>query len=438
MAMAIRICSGLRDKLVLRFLIAVVALALLAAACGGSNASTDEDSNGDTATDASSSGDASDAGPNESSSDDAGTTPENLLSRVPDEFQVLYEGREADIKASAYGSYEPPTGPAKLCFAEFAQINAWLVTVENEMIRLANEYDQIASIETAVADSDVATQITQIRNFVDTGCDVIISTPSSPTGLNDAIEYAHSNGVPFIAIAGSVTSPLAINVDNNFNAWAADMARAAADELGGSGTILLVHGVDGHPVTETERDGLDSALADLDLEVVGQVNGNWTPSVTKQAVIEFLGTYQGDVDAVWTAGSETRHVAEAFQQANRAAPVVTGSVSGDALGFWNENPDVLRFTGNAVLPTYAAQSGFRVALRLLAGQDPIVNLLMVPLPSVPNSALGDWVADCLTPDSGDLFPIGPVTSISIDQMNQYFVDGADVGYDYSTTPGPCE
>ena len=53
---------------------------------------------------------------------------------------------------------------------------------------------------------------------------------------------------------------------------------------------------------------------------------------------------------MWTSGSESRLVTEAFDEAGRDVPLVTGSISGDGLGYWNENPDGYRFTGNAVLP----------------------------------------------------------------------------------------
>ena len=111
------------------------------------------------------------------------------------------------------------------------------------------------------------------------------------------------------------------------------------------------------------------------------VNGNWTANVTKTVVLQTLATNPAPIDAVWTTGSESRVVAEAFAEAGRPAPLITGSITGDALGYWKANPDKYRFEGNAVLPGWTAQTLYRVGLRMLEGQKPKLNVLLDPDPA---------------------------------------------------------
>jgi ribose transport system substrate-binding protein len=144
------------------------------------------------------------------------------------------------------------------------------------------------------------------------------------------------------------------------------------------------------------------------------------------------------VDAVWTSGSESRLVTEAFVEAGRDVPLVTGSISGDGLGYWNENPDGYRFTGNAVLPVPTGNSAFRIAMRVLEGQDPKLNTLLVGLPKVTQNELGDWFSECMTPDSATVFPVAATDPYPDELLDPYFNDPAPTPpYDYATTPDPC-
>ena len=168
------------------------------------------------------------------------------------------------------------------------------------------------------------------------------------------------------------------------------------------------------------------------------VHGDWTPTTTKNVILQTLATNPAEVAAVWSSGSETKLIEEAFVESGREVPLVTGSLSGDALGYWTQNPDKYRFYGNAVLPVPWAQSGFRVMVRLLEGQGPKLNTLVRILPEVTQADLGDWWAPCMTPDSASIFPLGPSDPLPDSLLDAYFWNGAPTPpFDYSATPSPC-
>ncbi len=367
---------------------------------------------------------------------------EDLTGSLPDELKALYVNAAQGLMPSAYDDFKMPPKPWKWCHSESYQGNPWRVSVTKELKRLVDgliEKGDVSSFEVSDSNGDVSQQINQIRTFIDTGCSIITAIPGSSTGVNDAIKAAYDAGIPFITASAYVTSPYAINVDSNFWRWGNDMMSYIADGLDGKGSVLMVEGIAGAPIVAMERDGADAILAEHpDLKASRSVNGNWTANVTKTVVLQTLATNPAPIDAVWTTGSESRVVAEAFAEAGRPAPLITGSITGDALGYWKENPDKYRFEGNAVLPGWTAQTLFRVGLRMLEGQKPKLNVLLIPIPRVDGSDLEAWYGDCMTPDSVSVFPVPPTDPMPVEMMDAYFTNPASIGFDYSKIPGACD
>jgi ribose transport system substrate-binding protein len=361
---------------------------------------------------------------------------------LPPQLKALYDGAPQTVTKSAYDDFKLPPKPWKWCHSESYQGNPWRVSVTNELKRLVEDAKKaglVSDFEMSDSNGDAGQQINQIRAFIDKKCSIITSIPGSATALNDAVEAAYKAGIPFITAAGSVTSPYAINVDSNYARWGYEMVKAIDTELKGTGNVLLVEGIAGHPIVVQEREGADKALAEAKgLKVVRTVNGNWTPNVTKTVILQALATNPGKVDAVWTTGSESRVVAEAFAQAGRPAPLITGSITGDALGYWKKNPDKYRFDGHAVLPGWTAQTLYRVTMRLLGGQQPTLNTLLMPIPTVHQSDFEAWYKPCMTPDAVSVFPVPPTDPVPEATLDAYFAKpAATPAYDYASTPDAC-
>jgi ribose transport system substrate-binding protein len=368
---------------------------------------------------------------------------DELIAQLPEELQALYDNSTSPILPSAYEDFETPEQPWLWCHSESYQGNPWRVNVTNELRRLVDVLKAegvVSGFELTDSNGDVAQQISHIRAFIDRGCSVITMIPGSATGLDEAIKAAFEAGIPVITVANPVTSPYAINVDENYYVWAYDMMAGICKELGGKGNVLVVEGIAGNPIVAQQAEGYAAALEECpDLKVVAKVNGDWTPTVTKSVVLQALATNPTKIDAVWTSGSESRLVAEAFAEAGRPQPLITGSISGDALGYWKENPEGYRFFGHGVLPHPTAQAVFRVAVRVLSGQNPLLNNIMMPLPLITQADLASWYDECFTPDSGSLFPIPPADRMPDDVMDAYFANGEGTPfYSYDEVPSACE
>ena len=366
---------------------------------------------------------------------------EDLTGSLPDELQALYVDASQELMPSAYDDFTPPAKPWKWCHSESYQGNPWRVSLTNELRRLVDGLiakGDASSFEVSDSNGDVSQQINQIRTFIESGCSIITAVPGSSTGLDDVIKAAYDAGIPFVTVSAFVTSPYAINVDSNYSRWGFEMMEAIAKGLDGKGNVLLVEGIAGAPIVEMERNGAEKVLAENpELKVSRSVNGNWTANVTKTVVLQTLATNPAPIDAVWTTGSESRVVAEAFAEAGRPAPLITGSITGDALGYWKENPDKYRFEGHAVLPGWNAQALVRVGQRILEGQKPKLNVLMIPIPAVNGAELDKWYQDCMTPDAVSVFPVPPTDPMPEALMDAYFTNPGPTGFDYSQVPGAC-
>ncbi|TPL51747.1 substrate-binding domain-containing protein [Mesorhizobium sp. B2-4-6] len=362
------------------------------------------------------------------------------LATLPDNLRGLYVGAEQNVQPSAFDGFAMPAKPWKWCHSESYQGNPWRVALTNHFKSLVGAFQadgSVSSFELSDSNGDTSQQIAQLRAFIDKKCSVITVVAGSSTALNDAIEAAYKAGIPVVSV-GLVTTPYAVSVDSNYIKFGYDMAKDITTALNGKGNVLRVEGIAGSPLVAEQRVGADKGFAESpDVKVVRDVNGNWTAAVTKTVVLQALATNPGPIDAVWTSGSEARVVAEAFAQAGRPAPVITGSISGDALGYWKAHPD-FKFTGGALLPSWTAQTAVRVGVRMLLGQEPKVSLMEIPIPDVKVGDLGSWYRSCMTADAVSVFPVAPQDPMPEDLMNGYFKKPAPTPeFDYAKTPDPC-
>lgn len=362
-----------------------------------------------------------------------------LASSLPPALKSQYVGTTDPVAKSPWAHSPAVKKPWKVCYSESYLGNPWRVALANEMKRLATQYKAaglVSSFTMSDSNNNVAEQNQQIRQFADQGCSIIFTVAGSATGLNQAIDAAYAKGIPVVTIAGAVTSPKAVNVDSNYYVLGANLAQAIVN--GGAKNVLMVKGLAGSPIAVQENNGAAAVFSKAGTDILAQVNGDWTPSTTKSVVLSSLATHPGNVDAVWTTGSESAEIAQAFQQSGRKPSLITASISGDALGYWHQHQSTFKFTGVALMPSWTAETGWRVGMRLLAGEGPKLTTLMVPVPTVTQADLPKLYQPCMTPSSSNVFPVTPTDPLPTKLMDAYFNKPGEVGpYSYSKIPGPC-
>jgi ribose transport system substrate-binding protein len=127
------------------------------------------------------------------------------------------------------------------------------------------------------------------------------------------------------------------------------------------------------------------------LKVVGQVNGNWTESVTQQAVAGLLPSLP-QVDAVLSEGNDAGGAMAAFRQADRRPlPLVIMGNSGQDLREWQQAAAEQPGYQTMSVSSFPSMSSVALWIAYLASQGKkLPNLTYVPVLTIPEQNRDAW------------------------------------------------
>ena len=111
-------------------------------------------------------------------------------------------------------------------------------------------------------DTDAAGQLADIRDLIAQDVNAIIINPTDPDALNPAIDEAIAAGITVVAVDASSPPPGAYNLSNDQEQYAYLGAKCAVRADGRKGAVVYMRGIAGHPA-DTDRDtGFKRALAE--------------------------------------------------------------------------------------------------------------------------------------------------------------------------------
>ena len=105
-------------------------------------------------------------------------------------------------------------------------------------------------------------QIQDMQNLISQGVNAIIVNPSDREKLNPVIEEAAAQGIVVVAVDQAVTAPSAYVATNDQVAYGRLGAQWLADELGGTGSVLYMRGIDGVPADADRHEGFTEVMAE--------------------------------------------------------------------------------------------------------------------------------------------------------------------------------
>lgn len=366
----------------------------------------------------------------------------NPVSSLVPSVKSLFKNITEPVTASAYANYSAPKPPWKVCFEDAYEGNVWRITVRKQLAHLASLFQKsgkVSSFSYSVSNDTPTLENSQLRSFIDKGCNLILLTAGSSTGDNATITQARQRGAVVVAFNNYVTSPDAQVVDQPWYQWGAQQAQNIATRLHGHGTVIMLKGISGESVAVGENSGANAVWKKYPGITVIPAQGNWTPGPTTNAVSQVLATHSGPINAVWTTGSELWYVVKAFQKAGRPVPIVTGSPEGNTLALAHGDHSLAaKLFGYATLPVPIADYAFDTGIRILSGQHPKVSPILFPLSKWSGTSLTGWYASCMTQAAGESpFPVPPTAPLTTSQMNSYFTNGKPVPpYSYQGTLPP--
>jgi ribose transport system substrate-binding protein len=383
----------------------LLTIAVLAAGCGGSG----DSSSGSTRT-VSENGEL----PGEVASNGE-VTPPKIYPKPPQEatkaidkfvgepLRPYYEGywNYAKLKANPYAGWTPPQGSLHYCLSAAFLGNNFTQSVakklEENVSTLQSEGKATGPLTVTNSNFNIPLQAANINQLVGQGCNVIWVIDVAPTGLCDAMAHAHEENVLVATIVTPVYCKDAINVDISETEMGALPATDLVHALNGEGNVLIVTGLPGLPVSEERANAAKAVFEQAPgMDVVGEIRGDYTPSVAKTNVLKFLATHPEPIDAVIEGGSMGIGIAQAFDQAGRPRPLL-GEVGATCayLAYWKEHElehgYAMVFGGLG-----AGEELYQITKRMLDGEELKGNLVLYPPIQLTSNDFDEWYKPAYT------------------------------------------
>jgi ribose transport system substrate-binding protein len=248
--------------------------------------------------------------------------------------------------------------------------NSWrkqMVKSFTQAAEQAKKQGLIAGYTVANANNTVEQQISQINGLILKHVDAIVIDAASPTALNGVIAKAVKAGITVVSFDGTVTSPLAYNVNYDFLGFGRHVGDYVANRIGGNGNVLIVRGVAATIIDQQEHKGWSQALEKhKGIKVVNTVFGNWDDATAQSAVARVLPSLP-KIDAVVMNGGGYG-VSQAFVAAKRPTPLIYLGNRGYELHWWADQHANNGYTTESSSTTPSVSTAaFWVAVNVIKG-----------------------------------------------------------------------
>ncbi|HYE83768.1 MAG TPA: ABC transporter substrate-binding protein [Clostridia bacterium] len=221
-------------------------------------------------------------------------------------------------------------------------------------------------------------QMTQLNDLILKGVDVIAIDSASPTALNGTIAKAQEAGIKVLSFDSIATEENHYKLNFDFIKYGEDVAQYVVDHFNGKADVLIIRGVAGSAPDADMYKGMMNVLEkNSGMNIVGTVYGQATTAVANKEVSSILPSLK-NVDAViCQGGGDSYGVVQAFQQANREMPLITGDGSAEFTKWWYEENQKGGYEtlGLASTPGVGG-AAFWVSLAIAEGKDVPKDMLM--------------------------------------------------------------
>ncbi len=259
---------------------------------------------------------------------------------------------------------------------------------------------QVSDLTVIHRNTDAAGQLADIRTLIAKGVNAIVFNPNDPKALNPALAEAAAAGIKTVAVDSYVTDTSTWNLYNNQVKYAELGAKWLFDQLGGTGTVWYTRGIAGNSADSDRDVGFKNVLKDYpNIKVVPSPDGvatGWDPATATKLTNDFIASGGYDkITGIWASGMGKQIVDAIKANGKKFVPIADADVG----GFVTQLLDPVGFPGlkgAAVTNTAAVGgAGITLALKLLNGETVTAD----PAATQPNTVLLDpVVVDNLTPD----------------------------------------
>jgi fructose transport system substrate-binding protein len=231
-------------------------------------------------------------------------------------------------------------GKAKVGLVTKTDTNPYFVELRASAKAAADAQGADFSALAGQFDGDNDGQVRAIENLIQQGANTILITPSSSTGVLDAISRAREAGVLVIALDTATEPATAVDATfatDNFEAGRQEGAYVKAALAGAAPKLLMVDGTAGSTVDNERHGGFlkGVGLNDGSPEIKGRAAANGDQSLAQQGM-ENLLQRTTDINAVYTMNEPMgRGSYAALNARGLVGQVIMGSIDGGCEGVQN-------------------------------------------------------------------------------------------------------
>ncbi|MFB4317853.1 substrate-binding domain-containing protein [Actinomadura sp. 21ATH] len=223
---------------------------------------------------------------------------------------------------------ERPKGGYRVAIAAQGPTNAWALTNEEAFKHRAGQRG--VDVLYASANGDVNKQVDNVQQLVAQRPDAMVVVPMGDA-ITGQVRAAAAQGIPVVVCSGRLGegSGAVSTVTRDYELQGTLWAEWIAQRIGGEGKVAMLSGIAGVPTAELPKAQAERIFAAKypGIEVVAKQNTDWSATKAKTVAAQLLARHP-DLDAIWSDSSITNlGVYEAYSQAGKPVPPVTGDVT---------------------------------------------------------------------------------------------------------------
>jgi ribose transport system substrate-binding protein len=291
-----------------------------------------------------------------------------------------------DVDTTKYKK-SPQNGRYKIAFAAQGPTNSW--ALENEEAFKYHAEQRGVDVLYASANGDATKQVDNIQQLASQNPDAMVVVPMGP-GITGQVHAAAQQGIPVVLCAGRLEgdSGAISTVARSYELQATLWAEWLIKQLGGKGNVAMLSGIAGVPTAEYQKTAAEQVFAQHpDIKVVTKQYTDWSPTKAKTVAANLVAKYP-NLDGIWSDSAiSDLGVVEAYKQAGKQAPPMTGDSSNAFLkAVKGAN---VKFALSAFPPEQSMKC-LDVALDALAGK-PVPNIVNVESAAYTNADIDKYV-----------------------------------------------
>jgi ABC-type sugar transport system substrate-binding protein len=326
--------------------------------------------------------------------------PDGVVAALPSSLRALYNGYPTAVYKSAFASWKPKSATSKTVgFLLSETNNGYQLALESILEGMLKSHGY--TVDEVTSSDEVTDQVADFNQMVEKKVAMIVYEPLSSGAFTAAVATAAKAGIPSISMLNSVDSADTISVGANDWLQGAEMAVQVAKDIGGSGSVLDVHGISGVAIDTSTYAGVKAVFSRCPAITTNDtIYDQFADSTAKSKVQTYLETHPKKIAAAITSGAGATGVMEGFQAAGKPIPeIANDSMEDGDLAYWYQHRSSYKGAGITATPPQLASATLAVVNALFQGKGVKISAVVLDTPLVTDANVSQWYTSSMTTSS---------------------------------------